>query len=246
MPHTLDKTLYLSALSRFLMLSQNICTNSYRNMVSLTQQEEKPKMLEELTLKSRWFTVRLQGCNWKGGQRMCPKFNKNSLLLIFYLLHKLITFLNLQETSSYKAYWRAVGLSQDFDKKSGKRGRNLRGEGSKKRARNKTKTYNAGKNQSSKVNPGETWSEYHTADLGGTEPSFTLRPVSENVSWQTRGNPSLCLAPPRLSAVSCTRSPALGARHKPGCWATRAKRSRAQSLGHLCGEGYNCSVYRHL
>lgn len=48
MPHTLDKTSYLSALSRFLMLSQNICTNSYRNMVSLTQ-EEKPKMLGVVT-----------------------------------------------------------------------------------------------------------------------------------------------------------------------------------------------------
>lgn len=242
MPHTLDKTSYLSALSRFLMLSQNICTNSYRNMVSLTQ-EEKPKMLEEQLQVVHCQTTRMQLKRWAED---VPKIQQNSLLLIFYLLHKLITFLNLQETSSYKAYWRAVGLSQDFDKKSGKRGRNLRGEGSKKRAQNKTKTYNAGNNQSSKVNPGETWSEYHTADLGGTEPSFTLRPVSENVSWQPRGNPSLCLAQTHLSAVSCTRSPASGVRHKPRCWATRAKRSRAQSLGHVCGEGCNRSVYWHL
>lgn len=100
MPHTLDKTSYLSALSRFLMLSQNICTNSYRNMVSLTQ-EEKPKMLEEQLQVVHCQTTRMQLKRWAED---VPKIQQNSLLLIFYLLHKLITFLNLQETSSYKAY----------------------------------------------------------------------------------------------------------------------------------------------
>lgn len=61
-------------------------------------------------------TTRMQLKRWTED---VPKIQQNSLLLIFYSLHKLITFLNLQEISSYKgqeAYWRAVGLSRDFDK----------------------------------------------------------------------------------------------------------------------------------
>lgn len=81
--------------------------------------EREVQLFGELNLKNgyTWFHCQTARMQLKGLELDLIKVQHNSLLLIFHLLYRSITFLNLNKTSNWKgqqAYWRAELGFQKF------------------------------------------------------------------------------------------------------------------------------------